>query len=692
MTEAERTSLAEIERTESSGRGNRTGDQEQPQTTTLLGKWGYLVPFALFIFICIAFVPSLDGAFVYWDDSRLLFTHTEYQGFGAENLKWMFSTTYGGHFQPLTWLTYAIDWQLAGPYPFMYHLTSVVFHALTAVAFYFVTRRLLALAFPAHQRQSGAEMIGAAVFAALLFALHPLRAESVSWVAERRDVVSGLFFLLSVACYLNYAARRIQPPQATPERVALPDQHGHGITGPALYWLALALCALSLLAKASAMTLAFVLLILDAYPLRRFSADNRSHNDSISRILLEKLPFLLLGLAAGAVAVWAQQTGGALETLESHGILARIAQACYGLVFYLWKTVWPADLGPMYQLPSPSVLLGPMLWKSLAALAVVLAFILLLRRRFPALPAVFAVYLVLVGPTLGFAQSGRQLVADRYSYLSCLGLAVLAAGILLAHWRGRFSFSGRYRHASGAIVAATFVALIGRAGLAQQDIWLGPVHLWERGVAVSPDSSIANVNYADALVRVEDYGAAIEYYRRGLQIEPNDVIARHHLAELERGMGLNEAAIYSYIQTLKRDPGRRGAHVPLARLLLRAKRPDQAILVLQDGARRNPDEALNLFLLADVLATHPDDQVRDGEAALMWAEKLLDAWGHNDPAALVVYASALAEADRHEEALQTARRAKQIAEPLRNGRLTDEIDRRLESFERGEPYRGWLDR
>jgi tetratricopeptide (TPR) repeat protein len=209
---------------------------------------------------------------------------------------------------------------------------------------------------------------------------------------------------------------------------------------------------------------------------------------------------------------------------------------------------------------------------------------------------------------------------------------------------------------------------------------------------VSPGSAIAHVNYADALVVIEDYASAIDHYRKGLEIDPHDVIAWHHLAETQRRLGRYEAAIYSYIQTLKRDPERRGAHRPLARLLIRAGRPRQAIAVLEDGARRTPEETGIIYLLADVLATHPDDRVRDSQAALVWAEKLLDAWGHNDPAALVVYASALAEAGRYDEALETARQAKEIARPLRNRRLTNEIDRRLESFEQDEPYRGRFDR
>jgi tetratricopeptide (TPR) repeat protein len=692
MTEAEQTSLVEIERTESRGPGTRTVDQAQRERTILLGKWGYLVPFALFILICIAFVPSLDGAFVHWDDSALLFTHDNCQGFAPENIRWMFTTTYGGHFQPLAWLTYAIDWQLAGPYPFMYHLTSVVFHALTAVAFYFLVRQLLAVGFGRYENRRQAGMIGAAVFASLLFALHPLRAESVAWVAERRDVVSGLFFVLSVACYVRYAALRSERrPTAGSgfESLAEPGRHSRGTV---FYWGSIVLCAVSLLAKASAMTMAFVLLVLDVYPLRRFSKAHRAEGDSVGRILMEKLPFLMLGMAAGVAALWAQQKGGALETLTSHDIPSRLAQTCYGLVFYIWKTLWPTNLGPLYEIPPKSTLFGHMLWISLAALIVIVAMVIKLGKRFPALPAAFAAYVILLGPTLGLFQSGRQLVADRYSYLSCLGWAVLASAILLAHFRGRFSFSGRNRHASGAIVAALLVALLARVGFAQQDVWLGPLQLWKHGVTVSPGSAVAHVNYADALVVIEDYASAIDHYRKGLEIDPHDVIAWHHLAETQRRLGRYEAAIYSYIQTLKRDPERRGAHRPLARLLIRAGRPRQAIAVLEDGARRTPEETGIIYLLADVLATHPDDRVRDSQAALVWAEKLLDAWGHNDPAALVVYASALAEAGRYDEALETARQAKEIARPLRNRRLTNEIDRRLESFEQDEPYRSRFDR
>jgi hypothetical protein len=649
--------------------------------------WRYLVPIALFGFVCLAFLPSLQATFVNWDDRQLLFDQTAYRGFSAESFRWMLGTSYGGHFQPLTWLTYAVDWELCGTYPFGYHATNVLFHALTAVAFYFVARRLLVLGFGLSAAPRSPALIASAVFAALVFALHPLRAESVSWIAERRDVVSGVFFLLSIGCYLRYATGRHSSTVPNPQSPIAPPQADQSPFADPYYLAAVALCAVSLLAKASAMTMGLVLLILDLYPLRRLRTRDGGGGSSASGLLLEKIPFFALGLIAGVLALRAQREGGALETLAAHDIPSRLAQACYGLVFYIHKTLWPANLGPLYEIPPRSMLFGPMLWLSAAALVVILIVVVRYRRACPGLIAAFGIYTVIIFPTLGLVQSGRQLVADRYSYLSCLGWAVLAGAALLAHWRGRFPFSRRHRKASGALAAIVLIGALRWAGERQQDVWLGEDTLWSRGVAVSPDSAIANVNYADVLAGMEEYLAAIAYYRRGLQLNPDDVIAWHHLARIEGILGQDEAAMTSYWETLRRDPSRRGAHLPFAHLLVKHSRPRDAIRVLENGARRTPGEYGIVHYLAELLASHPDDEVRDGDAAVRWARELVEVSGDDDPVALLILATALAEAGRFEEGLAAAGRARVLAEETASQSLMREIDRRVGLLEAGKPVR-----
>ena len=292
-------------------------------------------------------MPALTGSFVDWDDRDLLLLNTRYRTLDAESLRWMFTTSYTGHFQPLTWLSYALDWAIWKRESFGYHLTNLVLHAGAAVAFYFVARELIAItrwgtdALPSDLRSASqsSSVVLAASFAAVLVATHPLRAESVAWIAERRDVLSGLISLLAVACYLRYAKVRTRS-----RRAAI-----------VAYLATFGFLALSLLAKATAATLPVVLLILDVYPLRRLGGSRGLWRDAARGVWIEKLPLAALGLAAGVRAIVAQAQQDALYPLGEYDLLARLAQACYGATFYLWKTLWPTNLGPLYQLPRGAI-------------------------------------------------------------------------------------------------------------------------------------------------------------------------------------------------------------------------------------------------------------------------------------------------------------------------------------------------
>ena len=296
-----------------------------------LSAWRFAAPVAIIALVLLAYIPALDASFVNWDDYRLLFNETTYQNLNAEGLRWMFTTSYAGHFQPLTWLSYSLDYAVWGRSAFGFHLTNVVLHMAVAVTFYLVGRRLLAVGTGIDQAATSRPLILSASFAAVLFAVHPLRAESVAWVSERRDVLSGLFFVLAVGFYVWFATSAGRPA-CTGRVFGSPRRHR------CYYAAALACCLLSLLAKATAMTLPLVLLVLDVYPLRRLGGAASAANRGGGRVWSEKIPFFLLAFAAGLRALLAQEEGGALYQLEEHGVPARFGQACYGLGFYLRKT------------------------------------------------------------------------------------------------------------------------------------------------------------------------------------------------------------------------------------------------------------------------------------------------------------------------------------------------------------------
>ncbi len=635
--------------------------------------WHIVAPAALFVLVILAFLPALMADFVDWDDDDLLFATTAYRLLDADSLHWMFTTSYAGHFQPLTWLTYSFDWAIWGRNAFGYHLTNVLLHALTALAVCFLARRLMTCAcqngrwsdFLAPVQSCDRSLVLCSTLAAALFAIHPLRAESVAWLSERRDVLSGFFLVTAVVAYLRFAASSEKPRL--------------------WYGVALALQFLSLLAKATAATLPLVLLVLDFYPLRRLRHRGSRFGKRLPTLLLEKTPFFALAILGGGRAWLAQSDAGAMYPLSEYDLSSRFAQACYGFVFYLGKTIWPANLGPLYPLPPREILFGPMLYASAAAVTLIVILAFVLRRRMPAVAASVMAYAVIVAPVLGFFQSGPQLVADRYSYLSCIGFAMLPPAALHA-WLRRSDALVRTRALGIVVVTASVLTGLFHATAAQANIWSSSLHLWARGVEVSPESSIANANYADGLAAIGNLSAAEYYYRRSLKLAPQDPVTANHYADLLVRMGDRNQAEGMYRWTLRLDPHRAQAVVRLARLMVLGGRPCDAVDLLRARVDADPTDLSAAGALSDLLSTHPDGAIRDGEEAAVLAAEVSSARGGNDAPSLLLWATALAEAGRYDEGIATARRALRIAEHDQNDRLATELRKRLDYFEQYKPF------
>jgi tetratricopeptide (TPR) repeat protein len=452
------------------------------------------------------FLPALQNQFVDWDDDVTLVDNPEFRGLRWTNLRWMFTTTLMGHWIPLTWITFGADYLVWGMRPLGYHLTSVLLHTAGAVVFYFVALRLLRTATGAGEV---ALRLGA-LAAALFFAIHPLRVESVAWATERRDVLSGLLFLLTILTYLEAAAggRRRR------------------------WWLAgsVACYALATTSKAIVMTLPAVLILLDVYPLRRLGPRWREWTvPEARRIWAEKIPYLLLALGAAGVAGYAQRS--LAEPLAARPVESRIAVAFYGLGFYLWKTLVPFPISPLYQIP-PRVdpLAVPMVASALAVVALT-GGLLWLRRKWPAGLAAWVSYVVLLAPVSGITQSGPQLVAARYSYLSGLGWALLAGGAvcLLAHGAPSGRLSRRWARLGAAAIFACCVGL-GILSWEQTRIWHDSETLWSYVVSVDPASSIAHNNLGFVLLNQGRLDAAEREIREALRLSPEWEQARSNLA------------------------------------------------------------------------------------------------------------------------------------------------------------------
>ncbi|MDP2703064.1 MAG: hypothetical protein Q8P98_13445, partial [Candidatus Rokubacteria bacterium] len=300
-----------------------------------IGGLGVIAPALVGLATLLVFLPALGNQFVNWDDEVNLVSNPHFRGLGWVQLRWMFGNTLGGHYIPMTWLSFGLDYVLWGMRPAGYHATSVVLHAANAILFYFVARRLLRAAVQADPRS----LTRGATAAALLFSLHPLRGESGAWATERRDVLMGFFALLCVVSYLRAI-----------------DSDGGGAPHRGWYWTAVGLFGLALLSKSLVVGLPVVLLLLDVYPLRRSAREpDKAGGRTLFRLALEKIPFALLAAAVAAVTLAVGAGHRLMTSIETLGILQRLAISAYALAFYLWKTVAPGPLSPLYTLFHPVV-------------------------------------------------------------------------------------------------------------------------------------------------------------------------------------------------------------------------------------------------------------------------------------------------------------------------------------------------
>lgn len=457
---------------------------DSPVAAATLGGRGAgllrLAPPLIFLVTIGAFLPSLQNGFV-WDDQENFLENLEFRGLAWENLRWMATTTLMGHWIPLTWLTFGVDYLLWGMNPFGYHLTNVLLHALCAVVFYLVALRLLRAASAA--ATGIASRVGAAA-AALLFALHPLRVESVTWLTERRDVLAGLWFLLALLLYLVAAA-------------ASRARRRWLLASVGCYVLAVG-------SKAIVMGLPLILVVLDCYPLRRLPRRAREWSAPAVRPLwMEKLPYVALALVAAAMAVHAQTD--LAEPLADRPLPGRISVALYGLGFYVVKTVLPFGISPIFPLPPRVDPFAPaMMWSALGVAAATTV-LLLLRRRFPSGLAVWACYAVLLAPVSGLTQSGPQLVAARYSYLSCLGWALLAGAAVSSAAHG--IAAGRLRRSwgvAGGIVLVAGLAALGTLTWRLTRVWRDERTLWTYALTLDRTAYVAHHNLSMVLLAEDE--------------------------------------------------------------------------------------------------------------------------------------------------------------------------------------------
>lgn len=508
----------------------------------------------------LAFSPALRNEFVNWDDRFNFVSNPNYRGLGVDNLRWMFTTFLTGPYQPLSWISLAVDYRLWGPGPVGHHFGNLVYHALTAAGVFLIARRLLRR--EANPPGAGAGVDAAAACAALLFAVHPLRVESVAWATERRDVLSGLLLTVTVLLYLR----------------AQDDSRRRWL----LLAASVAVYGLSLLAKASGMTLPAVLLALDAYPLRRLGLRGTSKR-AILRVLLEKAPFAALALVAAGVALYGQVLQPGWTTLSAVPFSVRIRIASYATCFYLGKTFAPLRLSPIYALPSWELLNGPVYWGAVVLVAATTLSLAQLSRRWPAGITTWACYLFLLAPTSGLVQAGPQVAADRYTYLPGMALAILAgAGFL---WAGRAVGSRAVFAACAAVVA-----MLAWRTAAQTGLWHDSESLWRHAIAYDPRSALAHAGLGFEFLERKDFPAAMEEYATACRLDPTNPEHQTALSALQLRFGNDEAAIVAARRAIAQRPDYGRAHFLLGAALLARGQVPAAAAALRQAVALSPGD------------------------------------------------------------------------------------------------------
>ena len=565
-----------------------------------------LIPLALALVTFLVFLPALWNEFVEWDDQINLYENLEYRGLTWPQVRWMFSTVLMGHWIPLTWLTFGLDFVLWGMNPFGYHLTSLLIFAANAAVLYFVALRLLRLATGFVE----GTLRLSAIVATLFFSIHPLRAESVGWATERRDVLSGLFFLLTVLLYLK----------------------AHD-GGPRRAWLlagSVGTFALALVSKASVMVLPAALVVLDIYPLRRLGGGWQGWTGRAARaVWLEKIPFVILGVAGAVITYYAQKVNLFITPLERYPLSARPAMVSYSLWFYLGKTIVPQGLSPLYELPAKVNPLDLQFLFPAIAVTAITSTVLTLRRRWPAGLAVWAYYAIALGPVIGIVHSGHQLTNDRYSYLPGLGLALLVGAAAGA--AAQAGMAGTLRPAIAKAVAA--LGIVWFCGLAylsaqQVQIWHDTETLWRNSLESDPSCSICSGNLGVFFSNLGQLDQARAEFERVQALRPDNVKVHQHLGYTYAMVGDYRRALEHFEIFFARYPNDVEGLNNFSAALLNGGRPNEALEHLRRAIQIKPGHILSHINLGFAYADPVEDANKTNHVGMLrYGTEPLMIWG-----------------------------------------------------------------
>ncbi len=657
-------------------------------------RYDFLVCLFLVVTTLAAYWQVTNHEFINYDDDIYITQNYHVQaGLNLESTIWSFTsgTMISNYWHPLTWLSHILDFKLYGMNAGGHHMTSLLLHITNTLLLFFIFRRMTGNIW-----QSGC--------VAALFALHPLHVESVAWVAERKDVLSTFFWLLTMLAYCRYVEK------------------------PVLirYFMVMFFFVLGLMSKPMLVTLPFVLLLMDYWPLGRLqlgqsikTGNVKTQKTSALHLVGEKIPLFLLTAVASVAAYITQQKGGALTSMDLTLFKIQIANALISYVSYIGKMIWPSQLAVFY--PHPGTL---PIWESIVAgllLIFTTVFIISARRRFPYLFVGWFWYIGTLVPVIGLVKVGSFAMADRYTYVPLIGLFIVIAWFVpelvarRTHKKILFVTSAiiylsilmpvtykqvRYWENSTALFTHTLNvtannhiahAKLGEA-LAEQNRTVEAIRHYSEALRIEPDYVHAHLNMGVAQASLGNSENAVYYYKKALQKKPNYAKAHNNLGNEMARQGNFEAAVYHYNEVLKINPNYAGAHYNLGKIAGNQGKIEDAIIYYKKTLQVNPNMTEALYNLSWITATAQDDKFRNGIEATKLAEKLCKLQDYSQPLSLDALAAAYAEAGRFKEAVLTAQKALNLALLSGPEELALGLQKRLKLYQAKRPFRQILRR
>jgi len=612
------------------------------------------------------FGQTFGHQFINYDDPLYVLDNAHVRaGLTWRGIAWAFTHVHSQNWHPLTTISHMLDCQWFGLNPGAHHLVNVFFHSIAAVLLFLLLAQITGG--PSSPRDESVRLadrtgdIWLSGFVAAVFAIHPLRVESVAWIAERKDVLSGVFFMLTLIAYVAYTRKQ---------------SIGRYLTMSILF-------ACGLMSKPMLITTPIVLLLLDYWPLGRFT------KSTTSKLVIEKIPLFALSVGSSVATLWAQNF--ALGSTQFLPLQWRITNALFSYFEYVRQMFWPVDLIPFYVHPENRL----ELWRLLIAVMVLItltAMAFVRRRKNPYLIVGWFWYLVMLIPVIGIVQVGLQGHADRYTYLPQIGLYIALVWLiwdLTKSCLSRRSDSAKAERQRKIILSGAGAFVVGTLSILswkQTAHWRDTETLWRHTLAITPNSDVAHAGLGGILFVRGQIDEAIDHYESALRLRDGNTAAHFGLGRALAAKQKTDAAIFHFQKALSIQPDYIGASNDLGVLFASKGEIKEAIAAWEQSLSFDPDNPDAANDIAWVRATAADADLRNGREALELAQRALRSGGEN-AVVLRTLAAAQAENGRFAEAIATCQRGEALARRTGDPAMVESFRNCVESFRRREPLR-----